>query len=271
MAKVTDSEKQRRYAELIKTHEAAIKDFLKQEVEILNECRKDPKTAAAKLFNLAGSELDLTSKYLVINGISHTVLGLRSEEALSEARKSISKAIIYIENIVTGKADALFSEYEEFLNELKGVSTERKFYFIRKMGFTIDLIKLAYGENTKWKWAFVDLEGRFAVITKNLLDLRKAQTNDFNKPDYVFIANHIKLTKSLLNKCATRFLERFELSTRSVDDLRFAIGLISGLQHIKIMLNDKDEMDYLKKKSDSWQALLDEELHKTTSKVLQKM
>ena len=271
MAKATDSERQRRYAELIKPHETAIKEFLKQEVEILNECRKNPKTAAEKLFNLAGAELDLTSKYLVINGISHTVQEMRNEEALGEARKSISKAIIYIENIVTGKADALFSEYDEFLKELNMVSAERKFYFIRKMGFTIDLIKHAYGENTKWKWSFVDLEGRFAVITKNLLDLRKAQTNDFDKPDYEFIANHIKLTKALLNKCAARFLERFELSTRSIDDLRFAIGLISGLQHIKIMLNDRDEMDYLKKKADSWQAMLDEELHKTPGRVMPKM
>jgi hypothetical protein len=271
MTKATDSEQQRRYAELIRTHEAEIKNFLAQEVEILNECRKTPKTAAEKLFNLAGSELDLTSKYLVINGISHTVLGLRNEEALGEARKSISKAIIYIENIITGKADALFSDYEEFLNELNGISSERKFYFIRKMGLTIDLVKLAYGENTKWKWAFVDLEGRFAVITKNLLDLRKAQINDFNKQDYEFIANHIKLIKVLLNKCATRFLERFELSTRSIDDLRFAISLISGLQHIKVMLNDRDEMDYLKKKTDSWQAMLDEELHKTTGRAAPKM
>ncbi|MDR2490009.1 MAG: hypothetical protein LBD20_01235, partial [Spirochaetaceae bacterium] len=224
MAKITDSEQQRRYAELIKPHETAIKDFLKREAETLNECRKDPKTAASRLFSLAGSELDITSKYLVINGISHTVLGIRSEDALGEARKSLSKAIIYIENIVTGKPDALFSEYEEFLNELQDVSSERKLYFIRKMGFTIDLIKLSYGENTKWKWAFVDFEGRFAVITKNLLDLRKAQTNDFDKPDYEFIANHIKLAKSLLNKSANRFLERFELSTRSIDDLRFAVG-----------------------------------------------
>ncbi|MDR2490908.1 MAG: hypothetical protein LBD20_05845, partial [Spirochaetaceae bacterium] len=86
-----------------------------------------------------------------------------------------------------------------------------------------------------------------------------------------FIANHIKLTKNLLNKSANRFLERFELSTRSIDDLRFAVGLISGLQHIKVMLNDRDEMDYLKKKADSWQAMLDEELHKSSGRVPPKM
>ena len=43
---------------------------------------------------------------------------------------------------------------------------------MRKMGFTIDSLEDGYGDNSKWKWSFVDLEGRFAATAKNLLNLR---------------------------------------------------------------------------------------------------
>ena len=102
---------QKKYNECVKVYEAEIKDFLAKESEILTDCRKDPNTAACKLFDLSNSELDVCSKYLIINGISVSVLGIKNEAALGEARKTVLKSIIYIENIVTGKVNVPFSDY----------------------------------------------------------------------------------------------------------------------------------------------------------------
>ncbi|MDR2521975.1 MAG: hypothetical protein LBC72_05435 [Spirochaetaceae bacterium] len=253
----TNDERERNYDEKVKSYEAELAAFQKHEAELLGECRKEPVTAACKLFRLAGEGLDACSKYLVINGIYHSIFGVRSEDTLGEARKAVLKAIIYIENIVTAKVDALFSDYENFLDELNLVGAEQKLFFIRKLGLTIDLIKAAYGDNTKWKWLFVDIEGRFAVIAKNLLDFRKAQTNSMQSEDYAAIANHVRMVKHLLNRCADLFLERYELSTKRAEDLRLAINHLAALQRVKLMLNDKEDMELLKKKMETWQARLD--------------
>ncbi|MDR0540576.1 MAG: hypothetical protein LBG74_08805, partial [Spirochaetaceae bacterium] len=233
-------EKQRRYNELIKKYEISIKTFQKTEVEVLAECRAHPETAACKLFNLAEGELDAASCHLVINGISVAVLGMKSEEALNDARKALSKAIIYVENVVTNMVNTLFSDYEEALKELSEISAEKKLYFIRKTGLTIDLTKLAYGETSRWKWAFIDIEGRFAAIAKNLLDLRKAQSNESKNPDYIPVSQHTKLVKQLLDKAATNYIERYELSTQNADDIMTAVNFISVLERIKILLNDNE-------------------------------
>jgi hypothetical protein len=253
----TNDERQRHYEETVKPYEADIEVFLKHEAVLLAECRREPATAACKLFRLAGGELDVCSKHLAINGVYHSIFGVRSEDTLGEARKAVLKAIIYIENIVTAKVDALFSDYESFLDELESVNAEQKLFFIRKLGLTIDLIKAAYGDNTKWKWLFVDIEGRFAVIAKNLLDFRKAQANSMQSADYAAVANHVRLVKHLLNRCADLFLERYELSTKRPEDLRLAISHILALQRVKLMLNDKEDMDSIKKKIETWQARMD--------------
>ena len=125
------------------------------------------------------------------------------------------------------------------------------------MGLAVDMIKISYGDNTKWKWSFVDLDGRFAAIVKNLLDFRKAQGNDMNNPEYPVIANHIKLAKQLMSKCADRFVERYELSTKRKDDLKNAVNFISALHRVKSMLFDREDMDTIKKKIDVWQGMLD--------------
>jgi hypothetical protein len=255
MAKIMDNEKQRHYSETIKKYEAGIQTFLKEETETLTACRQEPSTAAGKLFQLAESALDAAARYLIINGLSSVILGSKNEEALGEARKSLSKAIIYIENIVSNKVDAAFSDYEDMLAELDEVSAEKKFYVVRKTGLTIDLIKLAYGDASRWKWAFVEIEGRFAAIAKNLLDLRKAQTNDSRRDDYIPIARHLKLIKQLLDKSATRYIERYELSTKNADDIMNAINFMAALERIKIILGDNDSIEIVRKKLDTWRVM----------------
>ncbi|MDR0551242.1 MAG: hypothetical protein LBG72_04395 [Spirochaetaceae bacterium] len=245
-------DKQRYYSELIKKYETGTAAFLKNETEILNICRQEPATAACKLFKLAEDALNAASLYVVISNLNNVVFGLKNEESLGEARKCLSKAIIYIENVVTNKIDALYSEYEASLAELAEIKQEEKLYVIRKIGLTIDIIKLAYGDVNRWKWAFVEIEGRFAAIAKNLLDLRKAQANESKNADYIHIANHVKLVKHLLDKTATRYIERYELSTKHASDILNAINFMSALERIKNLTGDTESMEIVRKKLDAW-------------------
>ncbi|MDR2468121.1 MAG: hypothetical protein LBD22_04080 [Spirochaetaceae bacterium] len=261
--KINDTDKQRHYDEKTRFYEEIIQKMLKNEADVLEECRKAPETAAERLFELSDKMLDLASLYMALNGISLSVLNLRDENSLVEARRAISKAIIYIENIVTGKVDVPYSDYEGNLAELAQVSPEKKYYTVRKIGASIDLLKYGYGDNTKWRWSFVDVEGRFIAVAKNLLDLKQAfSNNDPSEADYAPLHYHLHLVKDLLSQQAHRYQERFSLAMKRADDMRLAINYLSALKQFHVLLNEHQEAEEIKKKLDVWMTTYQNELKK---------
>lgn len=262
----SDPEKQRHFDEKARLYEEKIRACLKKETAVLEVCRKEDANAALLLWELSNDMLNLVSYYLAINGIFKMVFEQRDEESLTEARKAISKAIIYIENVVTGKVDAPFSEYEENLAELSTISVSAKFSRVKKIGCGIDLIKAAYGDNTKWRWSFVDIEGRFVAVAKNLLNAKKAfANNDPSDPDYEPLLYHLNLVKDLLYQQAHRFQERFSLATKRADDVRLALNFLSALRQFHIMLNEQGEAEEAKRKYDAWETTYQIELNKIRS------
>jgi hypothetical protein len=197
------------------------------------------------------------SIYLALNGVSLAILDTKNEDALNEGRKSLYKAVIYLENVVTARTDAPFSEYEANLAELAGIGEERRFVLIRKMGLTIDLLRNAYGDNTKWKWAFVDIEGRFATIVKNLFDLKNAQRNmSPQTPGYDTAVHHYRLIVKLMEQAAERYIERFKLSTKRAEDVRLAVNCLGALKYVYSVLGDSENTEKTLKKYLGWQSVL---------------
>ncbi|GMO17937.1 MAG: hypothetical protein LBG79_05995 [Spirochaetaceae bacterium] len=262
--KVNDPEKKRHFDEKTRKYEEKIRAYLKNEVTVLEECQNDPDNAALKLWALSNDMLNLASNYLAINGVCRMVFEQRDETALGEARKAVSKAIVYIENIVTGKIDVPFSDYEENLAELSSISPAAKYDFTRKIGCCVALLKLGYGDNTKWHWSFVDIEGRYTAVAKNLLDLRKAfGNNDPSAPDYEPLLYHLNLVKSLVEQQAHKFQERYSIATKRPDDIRLAMNFLSTLRQFHLMLNDTGEAEETKKKYDSWKQAYENEKRKS--------
>jgi hypothetical protein len=233
--------------------EANIKELLKKENLILAECRADPTTAAPKLFFLAERMLDIMSNYLMLNGLSQAAFNTKDEKALSEAKKSVSKAIIYLENVVTGKVDAPFSDYEAPLAELAVVDSVQRYDLAKKLGLSISLLKAAYGQNTKWRWVFVDMEGHCAAVAKNLLDLKKVQANnDPSAPDYEPLLYHMNLVKRMLGEAAERLHLRYMLATKRDEDLRQSCHFLMALYRLHLVFNERDDAELIKKKHDIW-------------------
>jgi hypothetical protein len=259
-----DEERQQHYDEKVQEYQEKIRTIQKAGSIKLEECRKAPEAAAVKLFGLANDMLNLASNYLVINGVGRAILGARDEDALGEARKAITMAIIYIENIVTGKVDVPFSEYEENLAEISEITPDCKFQMVRKIGLAIALLKQGYGNNTKWRWSFIDIEGRFTVIAKNLLDLKMAFVNNNpSMPDYEPLLYHLHLVKNLLAQTAERFHDRYSLANKRTDDMRYALNFLSALYQIHLLLHERQEADTVKKKYDAWSAVFNAEVKKT--------
>ncbi|MDR2759982.1 MAG: hypothetical protein LBB78_11450 [Spirochaetaceae bacterium] len=270
MARISNEERYL-YLKKIEGCRETIDDILQQEKMILAAIQKEPENAAYKRIALVDEMLDLSSHYIIISNISQSVLKNRNEDALNDGRKALYKGIIYLEEIVGNLVDAPFSEYEDKLAELEPINAARRYLLIRKMGLSIDLLENAYGDNTKWRWSFVDMEGRYAAVAKNILDLKKVAVNtDPRSPDYEPTVYHLRLVKQLMAQAADRYREMYELSTNRIDDFKMGIHFLDALRRIHMILGDRGEADLIKRKSDIWSAKLEADLRRKDDPVLKK-
>jgi hypothetical protein len=262
MAKITNEDRHQ-YIEKIKPYKATIQSLLKREGTVLQIIKRDSKGSAFKRLTLADEMIFMASNYIILSGVSQSMLKQRNEEALNDGRKSLYKAIIYLEEVVSPLVDAPFSDYEERLEEIASIDAARRYAIIRKMGLAIKLLEDAYGDNTKWKWAFVEMEGRYAAVAKNIVDLKAAVANtDPRSPDYEPTVYHLRLMKKLLMQAADRYRGKYELSTNRIDDFKMGINFLNSLKRNHMLLGERDNAETLKKKADIWASKLEVDLKK---------
>jgi phage gp36-like protein len=256
MPKVSDQERNL-YFDKIAPYRSVIEKILKHEKELLLIIQRESENMAFTRLALVGEMLNLTSYYIVVNGVSVSVLKVKNEDALNDARKSLYKAVIYLEQVVTGLVDAGFSEYEDKVAEIASLDAAQRYLLVRKIGLVIQLLKNAYGDNTKWKWSFVELEGRYAAVAKNILDMKNAAANtDPRSPNYEPTMYHLRLVRRLLSLAADRYREKYELSTNRIDDYKLGIDFLLALKRILIVIGNRDESEVVQKKIDIWSAKL---------------
>lgn len=251
-----------------KTFRDLIDKSLEKEKSILNLMKTDTSGVSYKKLLLIEEMIYITTLYLTINNLSVEILGPKNTDALNEGRKTLYKAIIYLEEIVTNLIDAPFSEYENNLKDVQNIPLSKRYLVVRKLGLAIQLIMEGFGENTKWKWSFTELQGRFATVTKNFLDLKTAMQDHFNprSPDYDTTVLYVRLIRRLLSESADGYRERYELSTRRIDDMRLAIQYLLALRRILLLLNEKEEAEDIKKKALVWKEKMEADQKKEKSK-----
>jgi len=257
MAKVNDQNRGL-YNEKVSTYVKMTKTLLDVEKKLVIESKKDTPEAALVKLSLADEMLNLTSNYMAINGISQAVLKSKNEEVLNDARKSLYKAIIYLEEAVSNYIDVPFSDYESKLNLLETFDENQRYQLIRKAGLAIDLLEYTYGDNSKWRWTFVEMEGRFATVSKNIMDLRHVmEYSTFESPYYDSTTYHLRLIKKLLSQSADRYREKYELSTGQIPDFKTGISYLGALRRLHVLLAESEDAENVKKKIAIWKAKLE--------------
>ncbi len=265
MGKISN-EARKIYSERIKEYKAVIESVHTREKKILGEIQLNTENAGYQRIALADETLDVVSYFLLMNKVSTELLGLKNEELLNNARKACYKAIIYLEQVVTDYIDISFSEYEEQLLAIADFSDEGRWKLVQKLGFSIDAVKFEYGENTKWKWAFVELEGRYGTVAKNILNLRKVIAGmDPRIEGYEIRHAHMHLILNLLQQAADRYREKYELSTNRLDDFKLAIKYLSALRRMYILMGETNESDVVKKKIEIWKTKMESDQRKKES------
>lgn len=264
MAKITQ-EQRNRYFEKVKEHKATIDAILAREKTLVELLSKEEGAGAAfKRLHLCEELLDLASWHLLVNSLSLALLGIKNDDILIDGRKVLVRALKYLEDVVTLRLDAPFSDYEKNLDDIKDVDPVTRFRLVRKIGFTIESFEDAFGENSKYSRGFNEIWGKLAALAKNLIDLRTVMADlDFNSPNREVLKAHISFVKDLFKRTADRYREEYELYTHKLGDFKVAIQFLSALRRVLMVLGERDEADKLKRNIEVWNSKLDADFKKS--------
>jgi hypothetical protein len=261
MAKIGELAR-KRYMEVIKEYKGASAALLEEERKAAEGLVKGDLGQTAVRLMLADKSLNLVSQYSLMNSLSWVLLNIKNENFLNDARKACYKAIIYLEGIVTNCVDCAFGDYEDAVAAIDTVLGDReKHQLLRKLGFSIAGVKEGFGSNSKWKWSFVEIEGRFAVVVKNLINFKNLISKlDPAYPNYDSVLGHVALAQKTLADSADAYRQKYELSTRRHDDMQLAIAFLSALRRVHVLLGEADKAEVVKRKVDVWKTKLTTDL-----------
>lgn len=232
----------REYKEKVETIKVEADDLARQ-----TKVKNDPLANYRRIL-AANKYLQVITLYCNMSDVSMELLHIKNENYLNEARKFLYKVLILLEEVVTPYIDVPLSELEEHLQTIPKINPKRKLNLIRKIGYNISLIEDGFGENSKWKWSYVEMEGRHANIIKNLIDYRALQANnDPRRPYFVERNALLKMAKEKLMWAAKRYREKYEISTREPGDIKKAIDYLNALRRIHILFNENDDAQNCKR------------------------
>jgi len=251
--------------------------FLKRKIDKINQKikyleSKNNEDENVVKFQIVSHLIDLVSIYCAMTDLSKNLLGYKNESFLDTGRKSLYKALILLEGIVTGVIDLPLNENYELLQSFESFSDADRLKLMKKIGYTISLLEDRYGENSKWKWSFVELEGRYTVVAKNLFNFRRYQEkNDPNVEGFDDRYDYMFLIKELLERASNRYREKYELTNHSPEDMKKALDFLRALKRIHILFNEKNEVQNVTKRIELWSQKLEVDLKAKEKQMKKKL
>lgn len=258
MAKITNEDREL-FKKESKQYEDLIKAELDKEKEMLTTMKGDAVGVEYKKLILAEQMIYIATLYNAINTASVKILEVKNNDALNEGRKILYKALIYLEEVVTNIVNVAPSEISDKMEAIANTPLEKRYFLVRKLGLAIQMIIDAFGDNSKWKWSFVELEGRFAVVAKNLYDFKNYVKAYFDPGDADNENSilYMRLIKTLLDKSANAYRDKYELSSRRLDDMKNAINFLLARRRVSVALSESEDAEELKKKAQTWKEKMD--------------
>ena len=209
---------------------------------------------------IANLQMNIIALYLKMSTLSMQIMGIKNETYLERARKLSYKFISVLEEIVGNQVDVPFSETEEDLATISELDDFKRVKLIKKIASTILGVEERLGPDSKWKWSFVDLDGRASVLCKNLADFRRIQKNQDPRIEGFPERNELlSFVKDYLRKAADRLREKYEMASNEAIDMKVATRYLSALMRIAILFSDGEASNNLKKNMKIWEEKLDQD------------
>jgi hypothetical protein len=249
------------YAERTKDFKEKIKELENQLNAILKDISKGGELVNYKKIAAANLYLNLIALNIKLSDISLEVLGIKNEAYLENARKLYYKLLAILEEIVGTHIDAPLTENKEALETISKLDDLKRLKLIKNISEALTSIEERFGPDSKWKWSFVDLEARAAVLCKNLIDFKLIQEkNDPRIEGYPERNETMRFIKSYLRRAADRVREKYEIATHDFGEMKKAIQILEVLARISTVFSTtQEEIDNLRKTIKTWQEKLEQD------------
>lgn len=260
MAKVSEAAKAE-CARMQERYKAYLNSLEKKIIKLESELKtiEDNFQVAQKKIQIAILYIRASSYMSTICYITIKYLDFRSDAQLNESRRYINKAIILLEESLGNHIDDTLSLNEDIHEYLKDkLADEWRYNFICSFGYVIDYLKYCFGENSKWILNFIEIEARFSIIAKNIINF-KTYIRDLSPEikGFQYRLKLMNLVKKLLSDAADEYRKKYELKDRHMDDMRQALNITAALRRIYVYLGESEEANEQKKIYDLWKKKLD--------------
>jgi len=236
------------YNDEIKPLKAQSDEIEKKIREITLKKKSNPKLEPYYNLEIIAYLFKTIDIYIRMSNLSVNILGIKNNKSLDLAKSNFSKILQLMKEIVGDDVDRdSLKENEEYLERINRLNPRHLYDLAIKIDDTLNNLKNSMGEESKWKWFFVELQAKVAVITRNLINF--SDILKYRDPREEFFRTrieHLRFAKDLLEEAAKQYRTKYELSSKSREDLKKSIDILEALRKIHITMGEANEAEKLK-------------------------
>ncbi len=248
------------YNDEIKDIKTIVDDYNKKVNELLVKKRSMSRIEGYYNFEIVTYLIKIINLYLKMNDLSLEMLNIKNEKFLNEARKEFYKVLQMLEEIVGSDIDRSLRENDEYLNRIDRLNPRQILDVVQRIDSVFLSLRNKVGEGSKWKWSFVELQARVAVIIKNITNFSDlAKYRDPREEFYRDRQMMMSMCKEGLAEAAKQYRTKYELSGKAREDLKKSIDLLSALRKIHVIFGESEEAEKIKNTIDAARQVLEAE------------
>jgi len=236
------------YNDEIKPLKAQSDEIEKKIREITLKKKSNPKLEPYYNLEIIAYLFKTIDIYIRMSNLSVNILGIKNNKSLDLAKSNFSKILQLMKEIVGDDVDRdSLKENEEYLERINRLNPRHLYDLATKIDDTLNNLKNSMGEESKWKWFFVELQAKVAVIARNLINF--SDILKYRDPREEFFRTrieHLRFAKDLLEEAAKQYRTKYELSSKSREDLKKSIDILEALRKIHITMGEANEAEKLK-------------------------
>jgi len=244
----------------IKDLKLEINDLQKSVQELGLKKNKIPNVKNYYNMGIASFLMDIIDLNLQMSDLSVEMLGIKNDKFLTEARKDFYKILQIMEETVGNEVDRSLRSNDEYLCTIDKINPHQILSFMKRIEQGFFDLREKVGESSKWKWSFVELHGRVAVIVKNITNFSDvAKLRDPRTDFYYDRRDLMQMCKDGLAEAAKQYRTKYELSGKAREDLKRSIEFLSALRKIHVLFGEDGEATKLKNTIDAARQVLEAE------------
>ncbi len=216
--------------------------------DLLQKKKSKPNIEPYYNLEIATYLLSTIELYMKMNDLSVAMLGIKNNKSLDIAKSNFSKVLLLLKETVGDdiERDSL-KENEEYLAKIDKLNPRQILDFLIRVDSIFFSLKNNMGEDSKWKWLFVELQAKIAVILRNSINFSDfLKYRDPREKHFRDRREHLAMAKNALEEAAKQYRTKYELSSKSREDLKKSIEILEALRKIHMTLGESNEADKLK-------------------------